>query len=84
MVENMRRTIESLGGEYRFESRVADLDTETGCDGARRIRGVVLASGEHIAADHVVLAVGHSARDTFQMLHDRCVPDPEDGTRPPP
>jgi uncharacterized FAD-dependent dehydrogenase len=73
MVENMRRTIESLGGEYRFESRVADLAIETGHNGARHIRGVVLASGEHIAADQVVFAVGHSARDTFQMLHDRGV-----------
>jgi uncharacterized FAD-dependent dehydrogenase len=73
MVENMRRTIESLGGEYRFESRVADLAIETVHNGARHIRGVVLASGEHIAADQVVLAVGHSARDTFQMLHDRGV-----------
>jgi uncharacterized protein len=70
MVENMRATIESLGGEYRFESRVTDLDVETGSDGSRQLRGVVLASGERIAADHVVLAIGHSARDTFQMLHD--------------
>ncbi len=73
MVENMRATIESLGGEYRFESRVTDLDIETSADGQRTLRGVVLASGEHIAADHVVLAIGHSARDTFQMLHDRGV-----------
>ncbi|MBK7405136.1 MAG: NAD(P)/FAD-dependent oxidoreductase [Phycisphaerales bacterium] len=73
MVENMRATIESLGGEYRFESRVTDLDIDTGGDGARRVRGVVLAGGERIAADHVVLAIGHSARDTFQMLHDRGV-----------
>ena len=69
MVENMRNTIESLGGEYRFESRVTDLDI----DEQRRVRGVVLASGEHIASDHVVLAIGHSSRDTFQMLHDRGV-----------
>jgi uncharacterized FAD-dependent dehydrogenase len=73
MVENMRATIESLGGEYRFESRVVDLDIEVGSDGERRVRGVVLASGERIAADHVVLAIGHSSRDTFQMLHDRGV-----------
>jgi uncharacterized FAD-dependent dehydrogenase len=73
MVENMRATIESLGGEYRFGCRVTDLDIETGKDGTRRVRGVVLAGGERIAADHVVLAVGHSARDTFQMLHDRGV-----------
>jgi uncharacterized FAD-dependent dehydrogenase len=68
MVENMRATIESLGGEYRFESRVTELDIATQGDGSRQIRGVVLQSGEHIRADHVVLAVGHSARDTFQML----------------
>ena len=73
MVENMRATIESLGGEYRFESRVTDLDIATSPDGTRHIRGVVLASGESIATDHVVLAIGHSARDTFQMLEDRGV-----------
>ncbi len=68
MVENMRATIESLGGEYRWQSRMSDLDIKDG-----QIRGVVLASGEHIAATHVVLAVGHSSRDTFQMLYDRGV-----------
>jgi len=73
MVENMRATIEALGGEYRFESRVTDLDIETSGDGTRRIRGVVLASGERVAADHVVLAIGHSSRDTFEMLHSRGV-----------
>ena len=73
MVENIRATIESLGGEYRFQSRVTDLDLTTDADGTRRVRGVVLANGEHIAADHVVLAIGHSSRDTFQMLHDRGV-----------
>ncbi len=73
MVENMRAAIEALGGEYRFESRVTDLDIDTDADGRRRVRGVVLASGERIAADHVVLAIGHSSRDTFQMLHDRGV-----------
>jgi uncharacterized protein len=73
MVENIRRTIEELGGEYRFESRVTDLDIEISADGKRSVRGVVLASGEYIAADHVVLAIGHSSRDTFQMLQDRGV-----------
>ena len=73
MVENMRAAIEALGGEYRFESRVTDLDIDTDADGRRRVRGVVLAGGERIAADHVVLAIGHSSRDTFQMLHDRGV-----------
>jgi len=69
MVENMRKTIESLGGEYRFESRVTDIDI----DGTRQVRGVTLASGEYIASDHVVLAIGHSSRDTFQMLETRGV-----------
>ncbi len=73
VVESMRAAIQSLGGEYRFESRVADLDIEVSSNGTRRIRGVVLASGEHLAADHVVLAIGHSSRDTFQMLQDRGV-----------
>jgi uncharacterized protein len=68
MVEAMRDTIESLGGEFRFQSKVVDLDIDHG-----QMRGVVLEGGEHIATDHVVLAVGHSARDTFQMLHERGV-----------
>ena len=68
MVEKMRAEIESLGGEIRFSSRVDDLVLED-----RQVRGVRLAGGEFIAADHVVLAVGHSARDTFHMLHERGV-----------
>ncbi len=66
MVEQMRATIQALGGEIRFGCRVDDIEIE---DGA--VRGVVLASGEHIATNHLVLAVGHSARDTFAMLHKR-------------
>jgi uncharacterized FAD-dependent dehydrogenase len=73
MVEHMRATIQRLGGEYRWQHRVEDLLIETGGDGTRRLRGLVLQSGETIEASHVVLAVGHSARDTFQMLHDRGV-----------
>ena len=77
MGEKMRAKIVALGGEIRFESRVDDIEVEpvVGADGARtrRVRGVVLAGGERIAADHVVLAVGHSARDTFAMLHERGV-----------
>jgi len=69
MVESMRDTIESLGGEYRFRHRVTDIEI----DATRQVRGVVLANGERIEADHVVLAVGHSARDTFEMLHARGV-----------
>jgi len=73
MVESMRRTIESLGGEYRFQSKVTDLLIETGADGTRQMRGVVLEDGSTIEADHVVLAVGHSARDTFELLERRGV-----------
>ena len=72
IVESLREQIEALGGEYRFGSRVDDLDIE-GANGGRRVRGVMLADGTHVAADHVVLAVGHSARDTFAMLHARGV-----------
>ncbi len=68
IVQSMRAKIESLGGEIRFESRVEDINIENG-----QVRGVTLASGEYIASDYVVLAVGHSARDTFQMLFDRGV-----------
>ena len=73
MVEHMRATIESLGGEIRFSQRVDDLLLEPGADGQQRIRGVTLASGEQLRSDHVVLALGHSARDTFEMLHARGV-----------
>jgi uncharacterized FAD-dependent dehydrogenase len=68
MVEKMRAEIESLGGEIRFEARVEDLRIEDG-----QVRGVVLANGEEIRADHVILALGHSARDTFAMLYRRGV-----------
>jgi uncharacterized protein len=64
MVENMRATITDLGGEIRFGSKVEKIDIDNG-----QVTGVVLASGEKIASRHVVLAIGHSARDTFQMLH---------------
>ncbi|MSO73334.1 MAG: NAD(P)/FAD-dependent oxidoreductase [Rhodospirillaceae bacterium] len=73
MVENMRATMQNLGADTRFQSKVTDIDIEATADGERRVRGVVLESGEYIATDHVVLAVGHSARDTFQMLYDRGV-----------
>jgi uncharacterized protein len=68
IVEKMRAQIQALGGEIRFQSRVEDIDIEKG-----KVRGVTLASGEYIRSDHVVLAIGHSARDTFQMLLDRGV-----------
>ena len=68
MVEHMRATIEGLGGEYRFQSRVSDLQIE-----GDKLRGVILEGGEEIISDHVVLAVGHSARDVFAMLDKRGV-----------
>jgi uncharacterized FAD-dependent dehydrogenase len=73
MVESMRATIESLGGEIRFSSRVDDLLVEADVSGVRHVRGVALANGEQLRADRVVLALGHSARDTFAMLHARGV-----------
>jgi len=71
MVEKMRETIQSLGGEIRFESRVDDIEITDGPNDIKHVTGVVLANGEHIATDHLVLAVGHSARDTFEMIHKR-------------
>ena len=68
IVQNIRAKIESLGGEIRFQSRVEDIEIKNGA-----VQGVTLASGEYISSNHVVLAVGHSARDTFQMLFDRGV-----------
>ena len=63
MVEQMRHEIEQLGGEIRFQQRVTGLQIEAG-----RVRGVTLASGEELSAGYVILALGHSARDTFAML----------------
>jgi uncharacterized FAD-dependent dehydrogenase len=72
MVEKMRADIEALGGEVRFEQHVTDVLIE-GPEGDRHIRGLTLSTGEQLRADHVVLALGHSARDTFTMLHERGV-----------
>ena len=68
MVEQIRATIESLGGEIRFQNRVDLLNMKQG-----RVTGVTLANGETLNSRYVVLAVGHSARDTFKMLYDRGV-----------
>ena len=69
MVEELRAKILSLGGEFRFETRVEQILVGKDRSGERRVEGVLLAGGETIEADQVVLAVGHSARDTFEMLH---------------
>ncbi|MDE2368165.1 MAG: hypothetical protein KGN16_04275 [Burkholderiales bacterium] len=68
MIEKMRAEIVELGGEVRFGAQLTDLLIE---DGA--IRGLVLADGSELRADHLVLAPGHSARDTFAMLQRRGV-----------
>jgi len=69
MVQSMRETIEGLGGEYRFERRVDGIDIAEDGEGRRRVRGLRLHTGDYLEAEQVVLAVGHSARDTFHMLH---------------
>ncbi len=68
MVEKMRAQIIALGGEIRFSARVDDLHIEDG-----RVTGLTLADGEQIKSSHIALAIGHSARDTFQMLYDKGV-----------
>lgn len=68
MVEKMREEIISLGGEVRFEQKVTDLLVD-----GEQLTGVVLQSGEQLHSRHVVLALGHSARDTFRMLHAKGV-----------
>jgi uncharacterized FAD-dependent dehydrogenase len=73
VVESLRTTIEALGGEYRFGTRVADFCIGRGADGARRIEGVVLADGAVLDARHVVVAPGHSARDLFAVFAARGV-----------
>jgi len=84
MVEKMRAKIFELGGEVRFEQRVDQIhfennETITFDDNAlkgfvaKQVTGLTLASGEHIVTNHIALAIGHSARDTFKMLHDEGV-----------
>ena len=68
IVQSLRAQIESLGGEIRFQTRVEDIHIENG-----KVQGLTLASGEYIASNYIVLAVGHSARDTFEMLFSRGV-----------
>lgn len=68
MVEKIRATIESLGGEIRFGSRVDELLIEHG-----QVQGVQLSNGEILESSYVVLAIGHSARDTFSMLQQNGV-----------
>lgn len=84
MVEKMRAKIFELGGEVRFDQRVDQIhfehdETITFDDGAlegfaaKQVTGLTLANGEHIVTNHIALAIGHSARDTFKMLHNEGV-----------
>lgn len=75
MVENMRAEIIRLGGEVRFEQKVDGLLLEPLAEGehTQQLTGVKLSSGETLLSRHVVLAIGHSARDSFQMLLDNKV-----------
>ena len=73
MVMSIRATIEALGGEYRFETRVEDFEIDTAPDGTRTLTHLHLSDGTVLPARHVIVAVGHSARDTFEVLHNRGV-----------
>ncbi|GEN98215.1 hypothetical protein NSE01_00480 [Novosphingobium sediminis] len=69
MVMSIRETIEALGGEYRFETRVEDFVIGKDDKGERQLEGLLLSNGEVLPAKRVIMAVGHSARDTFAVLH---------------
>ncbi len=71
MVEQMRKTIESLGGEIRFGCKVTDIEISETVDGKNQVQALILDDGERIMTNHVVLAVGHSARDTFEMIYGK-------------
>ncbi|MBE0366096.1 hypothetical protein PULV_b0836 [Pseudoalteromonas ulvae UL12] len=68
MIEKMRAEITALGGEIRFSTRVDDIELTD-----NQITALKLSNGETLHSKHVVLAVGHSARDTFEMLYNRDV-----------
>ncbi len=73
VVENMREQIIALGGEVRFEQRVSDVQIEAGHIRGLKVENLADGSSYEMRADHVVLALGHSSRDTFAMLHERGV-----------
>jgi uncharacterized FAD-dependent dehydrogenase len=68
MIEQMRHRIEELGGEIRFQQKVDSLEITNG-----KISGLHISNGDFLPATHVVLAIGHSARDTFEMIHEKGV-----------
>lgn len=78
MVEKLRAEIIRLGGEVRFEQKVETIhrvpdDSDSGDSGKAQITGLTLDNGETLHSRHIILAIGHSARDTFQMLWDQGV-----------
>lgn len=66
VVQRIREKIISLGGEIHFFAKVTDIIVESG-----KVEGVILADGKTIETNNIVLAIGHSARDTFEMLHEK-------------
>ncbi|QXM05146.1 NAD(P)/FAD-dependent oxidoreductase [Crassaminicella indica] len=68
VVKNIRKSIEAFGGEVRFKSKVTDFFIEDG-----KIKGLEINGSTRIAAKEVILAIGHSARDTYEILHKRGV-----------
>ncbi|MEP1382928.1 MAG: NAD(P)/FAD-dependent oxidoreductase [Paraglaciecola sp.] len=72
MMEAMRKTIIELGGEFRFSTRVEKLDLEGDPDN-QQIKGLYLSDDQYLSCKHVILAIGHSARDTFSALYDQGV-----------
>jgi uncharacterized FAD-dependent dehydrogenase len=73
VVENIREQIVALGGEIRFEQRVTDVHIEEGHLRALTVLDQTTGHSSELRADHVVMALGHSSRDTFEMLHARGV-----------
>ena len=69
VVQNIRKRIIALGGEVRFQTKVTDFEQENGC-----LTALITEHGERIVCSSAVLAIGHSARDTFRVLEDKQVP----------
>ncbi|MEN5086356.1 FAD-dependent protein [Sphingobacterium faecium] len=66
IIQAIRETIISYGGEVIFEQRVVDINTENG-----HVTGVTLANGTSLTASHVIVATGHSARDIFELFRTK-------------
>ena len=66
VVKNIRQKIVRLGGEVRFETTLKDIEISR-----EKIINVILSDGDKLAVEELILAIGHSARDTFSMLHEK-------------